>query len=104
MNRSEARKIAETITNEQLYEMFKSAKENIKDWTKTSIVNKSMTKGVAWNILTKDFNVNKKYHILAKTNMVREFGEFLPDDLKIKKQKTIYSGTPVHKDPDFTGF
>lgn len=104
MNRSDAKKIAQTITNEQLYEMFKSSKEGIKDWTKNSIVNKTMTKGAAWNILTKDFSIDKNYHILAKINMVREFGEFLPDSLKIKKQKITYPSSPVHKEPDFTGF
>lgn len=35
MNRTDARRIAETITNQQLKEMFDSAKENIKDWTTT---------------------------------------------------------------------
>lgn len=33
MRRSDAKKIAETITNEQLNEMLNNAKENIKDWS-----------------------------------------------------------------------
>ena len=49
-----------------------------------------MTKGAAWNILAKEFDLEAKHHILGKTNMVREFGEFLPDELKPKKkEKTI---------------
>ncbi|MCK9416585.1 hypothetical protein M0Q97_08020 [Candidatus Dojkabacteria bacterium] len=39
-----------------------------------------MTKGVSWNILAKDFDVNANHHILAKINMVREFGEFLSNN------------------------
>lgn len=78
MNKRSARKIAETITNDQLLEMFNRAKEGITDWTKTSSVNKGMTKGAAWNILAKDFDVSAKHHILVKTNMVREFGDYLP--------------------------
>lgn len=87
MNRTAAKQIAENITNEQLLEMFNKAKDGVKDWTKVSSVNKGITKGTAWNILAKDFDVNHRYHILAKTNMVREFGEFLPNELKLKKKE-----------------
>jgi hypothetical protein len=100
MKRSDVRKIAETITNEQLQQMFNEAKIKIKDWTKISNVNKGMTKGVAWNILAKDFNINLRYHILAKTNMIREFGEFLPNELKISHKKTYsINPLPVHQEP-----
>ena len=100
MNRTDARKIAESITNEQIQEMFNQAKINITDWTKVSCVNKGMTKGVSWNILAKDFDVKIKHHILAKTNMVREFGEFLPDDLKPKK-KVKNKIITIHQEPKF---
>ena len=97
MNRNDARKIAEIITNEQMLDMFNNAKANIKDWTKVSTCNKGFTKGTAWNILTKDFDINYNYHILAKTNMVREFGEYLSDCLKpIKKQKRSFQ-LPIHQ-------
>jgi hypothetical protein len=100
MNRNDARKIAETITGEQIQTMFNNAKNGIKDWTKVSSVNKGLTKGTAWNILAKEFNPNVEHHILAKTNMVREFGEFLPDELKPKKEKIEY-GLPTHQNPIF---
>ena len=102
MNRNDARRIAETITNEQLQQMFENAKAKITDWTKVSNVNKGMTKGVSWNILAKDFDVNANHHILAKTNMVREFGEFLPDQVKPQKSNRQFSNKPpVHQDPKF---
>lgn len=100
MDRNDARKIAETITNEQLKNMLEMAKQKITDWTKVSHSNLGMTKGTAWNILAKDFDVTKTYHILAKTNMIREFGEFLPDELKIQKKKR-QSPLPVHQEPQF---
>ena len=101
MNRSDSKKIALTITNEQLLEMFNNAKNGIKDWTKISNVNKGITKGVAWNILAKDFDVNKTHHNLAKINMIREFGEFLPIELKpIKKNHKKYDNL-VHQEPKF---
>lgn len=100
MNRPHARKIAETITNEELKNMFETAKIKISDWTKVSNVNKSLTKGTSWNILAKDFDVTTEYHILAKTNMIREFGEFLPNDLKPKK-KIVNNNTPIHQEPKF---
>lgn len=102
MNRNDAKIIAETITNEQLQEMFNNAKAKISDWKKVSNVNKGMTKGTSWNILAKDFDVTAKHHILAKINMIHEFGEFLPDELKPKKTNRQYSNTPpVHQEPKF---
>ena len=102
MKRSDARKLAEIVTNDQLQQMFNNAKEGVKDWTKVSSCNISFTKGVAWNILEKDFDINHSYHILAKTNMIREFGEFLPGELKQKvarNKKPLI--VPVHHDPIF---
>lgn len=100
MNRTQARKIAETITNEQLVGMFKRAKNGITNWEKPSTVNNGCSKGVAWNILVKDFNVFHKYHILAKTNMVREFSEYLPEELQpIKVKKKVIN--TVHQNPNF---
>jgi hypothetical protein len=101
MNRADSKKIAQTITNEQLLEMFNNAKNGIKDWTKVSIVNKGLTKGVAWNILAKDFDVNKTHHNLAKINMVREFGEFLPKELKLEKKINRKIQNLVHQEPKF---
>ena len=101
MNRKLAREIAGTITNEQIKQMFNNAKVKITDWTKTSVVNKGMTKGTAWNILTKDFNLEVKYHILGKINMVREFGEFLPDEIKPGKKEKRQFIKPTHQEPRF---
>lgn len=104
MNRPDAKRIAETINNEQLLQMFNSAKENITDWTKASNVNKGMTKGAAWNILAKDFDVSSKYHNLAKINMIREFGEYLPKELKPVKYKRHSSKPPIHQEPNFDNY
>ena len=101
MKRSDARKLANTITNEQLFDMLVLAKIGIKDWTKVSLVNKGMTKGTAWNILGKDFDVAKEHHVLAKTNMIREFGKFLSEDLQpVKKTKNALI-PPFHQEPIF---
>jgi hypothetical protein len=101
MNRTDAKKIAETITNEELGEMFTNAKANISDWTKVSNVNKGMSKGAAWNILASDFNIDMKYHNMARVNMVREFGEFLPNHLKPAKKTKTTSINVVHQEPRF---
>lgn len=102
MNRKLAKEIAQTITNEQIQQMFNNAKSGIIDWTKTSTVNKGMTKGAAWNILAKDFNIETDHYILGKVNMIREFGEFLPDELKpIKTMKTKFKNPTIHQDPIF---
>lgn len=101
MNRPQARKLAETITNDQLKTMFDDAKAGIKNWTKISSCNKGFTKGVAWNILAKDFDINHNYHILAKTNMIREFGEFLSYSIRHQEKKKKDQGKPMHHDPIF---
>lgn len=85
MNKADARKIAETITNEQLDKMFQTAKKKIVNWRVVSNVNKGMTKGMGWNILAMNFDIASDYPLIVKTNMIREFGEFLPESLKPKK-------------------
>lgn len=99
MNRGDAKKIALTITNEELSVMFNNAKAGIQDWAKVSTVNKGITKGVAWNILADDFDINHKYHILSKTNMIREFGEYLPQYLKPVKKNKLTNNKIVHQEP-----
>lgn len=102
MNKSDAKKIAETITFSQLQEMFNNAKENITDWTVVSNVNKQMTKGTAWNILFKGLNPEIIVQKLAVKNMIWEFGDYLPEELKIKKPvKQVSSLKLTHQDPRF---
>ena len=104
MNKAEAKQISEIITNEQLRQMLENAKSGIKDWTQRSKNNKGMTVGAAWNILAKDFDVDKSHHPIAKYNMVREFGEFLPEDLKPKKKEKGELPKPFHQEPNFEGY
>jgi len=101
MNRIDAKKIAKTITNEQLLEMFNNAKSYVKDWTKVSVCNKGFTKGTSWNILAKDFDVNEQYHNLSKVNMIREFGDYLPDNIKPEKKTRKKYENLVHQEPKF---
>lgn len=101
MKRSDANKIAKTISNVGLMAMVENAKKSITDWTKISICNKSLTKGTAWNILCKDFTLTSYVHNLGKINMIREFGEFLPEHIKpIKKVKPVILN-PIHQEPIF---
>lgn len=62
MNKKKAKIIAETISNENLQIMLNNTKDKIKDWTKISSVNKSLTKGTAWNILASDVDYTKLLH------------------------------------------
>lgn len=97
MRRHEARKIAEGVSVEDLKQMFLNAQNGIKDWTKVSRVNKGLTKGTAFNILSK-CGIDEKTHILAKTNIVWEFGEWLPNYRKEVKTKS-QSAEPTHQNP-----
>ncbi len=100
MNKSTAKVIAETITNEEIQIMINAAKIGITDWTAASNVNKGMSKGTAWNILASDFNVNEKLHPMFKLNLLREFGDFLDDSFKPSK-KIKPTITVLHQEPKF---
>ena len=101
LNKRDARKIAETITTEQLKEMFDRAMENITDWEQISSVNKGMTIGATWNILIKCADTNSQ---LAKINMIREFGDYLDESVKPGKQIRVNIKRKIfHQQPDFKG-
>lgn len=101
MNSKDAKIISETITNEQLKEMLDNAKNSIIDWTQRSSVNKSITKGVSWNIFGNDFDITKTHHSIVKKNMIWEFGDYLPEELKIQKKPKKELKKPFHQDPKF---
>ncbi len=102
MNKTNAKKIAETITFEQLSKMFDRAKLNIMNWEEVSAVNKGMTKGAAWNILYKSLLPRVMNSPMIIKNMIWEFGDYLDDDLKIKPKKKAKSDVKVfHQEPEF---
>jgi hypothetical protein len=101
MNRHEARKLAETTTTADIIQMFKTAQDKIKDWTVVSRVNKGATIGTTFNILSKAIPADREIHVLGKTNMIWEFGEFLPGYNKPVKKKRGEGINPVHQDPKF---
>jgi len=103
MNRPLARQIADVVSNDQLKQMFDNAKSSITNWTRASLCNKGISRGTAWNILAKDFDVKAEHHKLAKVNMIREFGEYLPYELKHRfdKKKKQKSWKPIHQEPIF---
>jgi hypothetical protein len=101
MRRSDAKNIADTISNDDLMKMVENAKNSITDWTEISICNKSLTKGTAWNILCKDFTSTAYVHKLGKINMIREFGKYLPENLKPPKKTKYINPNPIHQEPIF---
>lgn len=101
MKLQDARKIAQIITNVELKQMLDNAKAGIQDWKARADVNLGCTKGMAWNILGKDFDVEKQHHYLYKLNSVREFGDWLPAHLKPAKKAKRELPNPVHQDPQF---
>jgi len=97
MNRNEAKELAQTVSIYELKEMFVNAQNGITDWTKISSVNKGLTKGTSFNILTTG-GINKDTHMMARINMIREFGEWLPNyqkKLSVIREQPI----PIHQEP-----
>ena len=101
MKKSDAKRIAETVTSEQLAAMFERAKVGVADWTAVSTVNKGMSKGTAWNILWNGFKASPNPRPMAKVNMIWEFGEFLDPALIPAKTPRRELPAPHHQEPDF---
>lgn len=102
ITKKEALEIAHNISNDNLETMFMNAMEGIEEWGETSYVNKGMTKGTSWNILAQNFDPEEKYGYSAKCNMVREFGNFLPEDLRVKNPpESIFKVNVIHQEPNF---
>lgn len=99
--KAESAKLADLVTQTDLMRMFKNAQTGIQDWRVASTNNKGISKGVAYNILkgVKLGHSNK----LGIKNAIREFGEFLPEDILAQvvrpgKKPTV---VPAHQDPIF---
>lgn len=101
MNKHYAKQLSDKIDNMQLQEMLDEAKTTIKDWTIASNVNKGISKGIAWNILAKNFDINEWHHPIVKYNLIREFGEYLPEYLKPKPKEKSMAIKISHQDPEF---
>lgn len=86
LSKKECKKSAETISNQGLKEMLDSARDNVEDWKKSSDINKRMSKGTAWNMFAKDFDVEEVYSTVLKLRLLQEFSEFLPSYLRPKKE------------------
>lgn len=101
MKKSDAKRIAEAVTSEQLAEMFERAKVGVTDWETASTVNKGMSRGAAWNILWGCFKDNPSPRPTAKVNMIWEFGEFLDPSLIPAKPARRPLPVPHHQEPNF---
>lgn len=104
MTKNQCRELANKITEADMTEMFENAKVGIKDWTKVSRINKSLTIGTAWNILYGAFKgLEFKYQDgLGKRNMIFEFQDFLPKHLiPEKKVKNKPDVKITHQNPIF---
>lgn len=104
MNKHEAKKLAETVTLEDLKSMFRNAQEKITDWTRTSRINKGATIGMTYNILA--FEPNRytsidEVDLIARKNMIWEFGEYLPGYEKTVAKSKTGKNAPVHQAPVF---
>ena len=104
MNKHEAKQLAETVTLDNLKAMFHNAKQNITDWARISRVNKGATIGTTYNILAFEpdrYASIDEIHIIARKNMIWEFGEYLPDYEKAVAKTKTGQTTVVHQEPKF---
>lgn len=101
MNRTDAKLIAQTVTKQELKQMFLNFQNSNPDWEARAVVNKSLSKAAAFNILSANidnFDSIKRTLNIAVVNMVREFGEFLPGYEKKIRQK-VQLPKPIYHEP-----
>ena len=98
MTRTDARKLAEIITVSELKETILNAYSLIDDWTVPSKVNKGMSKGTAFNVLTCG-EITENMHVIAKINIIREFSLYLPEKYRVFKKESAKTITLCHQDP-----
>jgi hypothetical protein len=103
MNKSEASRLAQTVTLDDLRAMFKVAQEHVTDWTAASRLNSQISKGAAFNILSAGIASADRVGDVAKRNMICEFGEYLPGYKKPNKRRTSKSQR-LHQEPCFIDF
>lgn len=101
MDKSHAKHLSGKLDNYHLKLMIDKAKQEIKDWTAASKINKGLSKGTVWNILANSFDVDEHQNNIVKYNLIREYGEFLPEDLQPRKKQPKPEVLPVHQDPIF---
>ena len=103
MNKTAAKLIAETITREQLAQMFENAKASITDWKEPSKVNPSITLGAAWNMYYPALVKGMRLIPLVRKNMIWVFGDYLPDELKPPKKpsRKLSAINVFHQEPIF---
>jgi len=100
MQRCEARRLAETCKEEELIGMLARARVEIVDWRKPSRINPSLSRGAVFNIfIACDLKTNGAAFLMAKTNMIAEFGEYLPGYQPTKRRARRKADGLLHSDP-----
>lgn len=105
MNKRDAKQLADTITHEQLVDMFDRARNSITNWTTPSNANPSISLGAAWNMYYPCLmqNMPPLKLRLVRTNMLWVFGDYLDEALKPKKpdQRKAAAINVFHQEPVF---
>lgn len=95
--RRQCKELAQKISTEDLLIMVDAAAKLITDWTKPSRCNKSISRGVNWNMFCKDFYMDRERKSdMVNWRMVEEFGQYLPAHCKPINQKKTYVIAKVH--------
>lgn len=101
MNRQEAKRLAETLTAEQVEETLLAAQHGIKDWKAPTTLNQGLSYGYAYNLYSKiDFSKLGTGRIV-QYNFLVIFGDFLPGYQKPFKAVTAGDRYVHHEEPNF---
>lgn len=87
-------------TMEEIIETLMIARVMVKDWTERSVVNRSMSRGAFYNMMSASIgNTITSCSILSsKRNIILEFGEYMPS---YERRIAAIAGTSLyHEEPN----
>jgi hypothetical protein len=91
-------RLAKGISLDDLRSMLVKARTEIMDWKEPSRVNPVFDRGTAFNMFS-GCTFNGQLHLIAKRNMIWEFGEYLPGYQKPVRKKRYIPTDVHHEDP-----
>jgi hypothetical protein len=88
-----------SCSDDEAIEILMRARVMVKDWGQRSVINRSITRGTLYNIITDDIVSGGSYSVSAeKRSIIWEFGEYMLD--YEKRVSEISKGKPSHEEPN----
>jgi len=95
----DSKKLAETLPHDAFTRMLENVKNNISFWENPSRDDKGISRGIVWNLCAKNYDSESSFYV--KFQLLREFGEYLPEEYQPKIRGRKHNYNPIHQKPIF---